>query len=172
MCLLSLKIFISSYGVVLLSRFFFFFLDLRTSFGFTYAIGLVVMNSASFCLSGNVSVKVEVLVPQTCPAVHDLMDYSQPGSSVCGILQAKILEWVAIPFSRGSTWSRVSCFAGRFFAIWATREAPKAMSLFLSFWKAVLPGIGFLLDSCYQAGFSWEKEPIRCGMYVYVYIYI
>ena len=113
-----------------------------------------------------------LLVPQTCPAVHDLMGYSQPGSSVCGILQAKILEWVAIPFSRGSTWSRVSCFAGRFFAIWATREAPKAMSLFLSFWKAVLPGIGFLLDSCYQAGFSWEKEPIRCGMYVYVYIYI
>ena len=42
-------------------------------------------------------------VPQTCPAVHDLMGYSQPGSSVCGILQAKILEWVAIPFSRGST---------------------------------------------------------------------
>ena len=45
-----------------------------------------------------------------------------------GILQARILEWVAIPFSRGSTWPRdktqVFCIAGRFFIIWATREAP------------------------------------------------
>ena len=45
-----------------------------------------------------------------------------------GILQARILEWVAIPFSRGSSWPRswthVSCIAGRFFTIWASREAP------------------------------------------------
>ena len=49
--------------------------------------------------------------------------------SVHGILQARILEWAAIPFSRGSSWprdqTRVSCTAGRFFTIWATREAPK-----------------------------------------------
>ena len=55
---------------------------------------------------------------------------SLPGSSVYGILQARILEWVAIPFSRGSsqlsdqTW--VSCVVGRFFAIWATREDHKS----------------------------------------------
>ena len=47
--------------------------------------------------------KVEVLVAQSCPAVCDPMDYSFPGSSVHGILQARILEWVAIPFSRGSS---------------------------------------------------------------------
>ena len=51
------------------------------------------------------------------------MDYSSPGSSAHGILQARTLEWVAIPFSRGSSWSRdwtwVSCTAGRFFIIWA-----------------------------------------------------
>ena len=45
-----------------------------------------------------------------------------------GILQARILEWVAIRFSRGSSWPRswthVSCIAGRFFTIWASREAP------------------------------------------------
>ena len=45
-----------------------------------------------------------------------------------GILQARILEWVAIPFSRGSSWPRswthVSWTAGRFFTIWASREAP------------------------------------------------
>ena len=52
-----------------------------------------------------------------------------PGFSVHGILQARILEWVAIPFSRGSYQPRdqtqVSCTAGRFFTIWATREAPE-----------------------------------------------
>ena len=51
-----------------------------------------------------------------------------PGSSVHGILQARILEWVAIPFSRASSWPRdqtqVSCIAGRFFTVWATREGP------------------------------------------------
>ena len=54
------------------------------------------------------------------------------GSSAHGILQARILEWVAIPFSRESSWPRkrtqVSCIAGRFFTIWATREAPRPPS--------------------------------------------
>ena len=52
------------------------------------------------------------------------MDCSPPGSSAHGILQARILKWVAIPFSRGSSKSRdqtcVSCIAGRFFTIWVT----------------------------------------------------
>ena len=56
------------------------------------------------------------------------MDCSLPSSSVHGILQAGILEWVAIPFARGSSqardWTHVSCIAGRFFTDWATREAP------------------------------------------------
>ena len=55
------------------------------------------------------------------------MDCSLPGSSVHGILQARILEWIAIPFSRGSSQPRdgtwVSHIAGRLFTIWATREA-------------------------------------------------
>ena len=57
----------------------------------------------------------------------DSTDCSLPGSSVCGILQARILEWVAISFSRGFSqpkdWTWVSCIAGGFFTIWATREA-------------------------------------------------
>ena len=56
----------------------------------------------------------------------DPVDCSLPGSSVHGILQARILEWVAIPFSRSSLprdWTWVSCTTGRFFTIWATREA-------------------------------------------------
>ena len=50
------------------------------------------------------------------------MDYTIPG-----IFQARILEWVAFPFSRGSfqprDWTQVSCTAGGFFSSWATREA-------------------------------------------------
>ena len=63
--------------------------------------------------------KVKVLVTQSCPTLCDPMGYSLPGSSVHGILKAIILEWVAIPFSRGSSRSRdrnqVSHIAGTFF---------------------------------------------------------
>ena len=44
--------------------------------------------------------KVEVLVAQSCPTLCNPMDCSPPGSSVHGILQARTLEWVGIPFSR------------------------------------------------------------------------
>ena len=68
------------------------------------------------------------LVARSCPTLCDLMDCSAPGSSVHGILQARILEWIAIPFSRRSSWPRdqtlVSCIAGWFFTLWATRQAP------------------------------------------------
>ena len=59
------------------------------------------------------------------------MDYCLPGFSVHGILQTRILEWVASPFSRGSSQPRdqtqVSHIAGRFLTFWATREAPEAL---------------------------------------------
>ena len=61
----------------------------------------------------------------SCSVVSD--SHSPPGSSGHGTLQARVLEWVAISFSRGSSrpgdWTRVSRITGRFFAIWATREA-------------------------------------------------
>ena len=75
------------------------------------------------------AMKVKVFVAQSYLALYDPMDCSLPGSSVPGILQARILEWVANPFSRGSSWPKdwtlISCFACRFFPIWATREAPQ-----------------------------------------------
>ena len=59
------------------------------------------------------------LVPQLCLTLCNLMDCSPPGFSVHGILQARILEWVAMPSSRGSSRPRnqtvVSCIAGGFF---------------------------------------------------------
>ena len=61
---------------------------------------------------------------------------SLPGSSVHGILQAGILEWVAISFSRGSSqprnWTQVSCITGRLFTVWATREARFFIKLLLN----------------------------------------
>ena len=61
------------------------------------------------------------------------MDYSPTGSSIHGILQARILEWVAIPFSRGSSQSRdrsqVSCIAGQIFTIRATKDLSKITCL-------------------------------------------
>ena len=70
--------------------------------------------------------KWKVLGTQSCPTLYDPMDCSPPSSSVHGILQARILECVVIPFSRGSSWTRdwsqVSHIAGIFFTIWATRE--------------------------------------------------
>ena len=70
-----------------------------------------------------------VCIHCVCLTLCDPVDCSPPSSSVHRILQARILEWVAIPFSRGSSWSRgwihVSCSAGRFFTIWATRAGVK-----------------------------------------------
>ena len=66
-------------------------------------------------------------VTQSCPTLCNPMDCSPKGSSVHGIFQARILEWVAISFSRGSSQPRdgtwVSCIAGRLFTTWATRES-------------------------------------------------
>ena len=67
------------------------------------------------------------LVAQSCLTLCIPLDCSPPGSSVHGILQARILEWVAMPSSRGSSQLRdqtqVSHIAGGFFTIWAIREA-------------------------------------------------
>ena len=69
----------------------------------------------------------QVIVIQLCPTLCDPMDYT-----VHGILQARILEWVAFPFSRGSSQPRdqtqVSLIVGGFFTNWATKEAQEYWS--------------------------------------------
>ena len=93
-----------------------------------------------------------VKVAQSCLTLCDPMNCSAPGSSVHGILQARTLEWVAVPFSRGSSRPRdrtqVSHITGGFFTIWATiawafllyswpedtrLDEPTAHSIFLPF---------------------------------------
>ena len=67
------------------------------------------------------------LVTKLCPTLCDPVSYSPSCSSVHGISQAKILEWVSISSSRGSSWSRdwthVSCIGRWVLYHWATREA-------------------------------------------------
>ena len=73
-------------------------------------------------------------VTQSCPTLCDLMDCSLPGSSVHGIFQARILEWVAISPSRRSPprdWTQISCIVGRHFTVWDTREVPEQVKLSL-----------------------------------------
>ena len=75
--------------------------------------------------------------------LYDPMDYRPPGSSVPGILQARTLEWVVIPFSRGSSQprdqTRVSCIAGRFFTSepLGSPDSCSAISFITSFNKLV-----------------------------------
>ena len=114
------------------------------------------------------------LVTQSRPTHCGPMDYSPPGSSVHGILQARILEWTAISFSRGSSqpsdWTRVSCIAGRFFTIWVTRGAlpnsfsdPKGKTCFQSLrnnfpvHKSSLEAPLLVLKTLFPS--SWEIKP-------------
>ena len=81
---------------------------------------------------------MKVLVAKLCPTPCDPMHCSAPGSSVHGLLQARVLEWVAIPFSRGSSQprdgSQVSCIAGRFFTVSASWEARHMEAFILTRW--------------------------------------
>ena len=69
---------------------------------------------------------MKLKVAQSCPTLRDPMDYTVPG-----ILQARILEWVAFPFSRGSShprdWTQVSLIAGEFFYQLSHRGSPDAI---------------------------------------------
>ena len=83
----------------------------------------------------------EVKVTQSCPTLCDPMDYI-----VHGILQARILEWVAFPFFRGFSQPRdraqVSCIAGRFFTSWATRDAQESWNRWPIPFPVDLPDLG------------------------------
>ena len=95
-------------------------------------------------------------VAQSCPTLCDPVDCSLPGSSVHGIFQAIVLEWIAISFSRGSSQPRdrtwVSSIVDRRFTVWATREG-----LFLQRCSALSHQRPALLP---EPGRGWEKRGI------------
>ena len=76
-----------------------------------------------------------LLVSQLCSTLCNSMGCSPPGTSVHGILLARILAWVSIPFSRGSSQpgnrTQVSCIAGGFFTIWAPGKPLEVFGCYL-----------------------------------------
>ena len=103
-------------------------------------------------------------VAQSCPTLCDPVDCSLPGSSVHGILQARVLGWVAISFSRGSSqprdWTWVSCIAGRCFILWATREA------LLGKYQ------NHRSQNFFNIYFSYRKNCRAALRYIYIYIHL
>ena len=113
-----------------------------------------------------------VLVPQSCLTLCNPMDCSPPGYSVHGILQAGILEWVAIPFSRRSSWPRgwtlVFQIAGKFFTIWATSGPGASHTNFENSSLSVKWGgirVGVLRESVqlFQRTEIWDSIKVRIG---------
>ena len=99
----------------------------------------------------------ESVIVQSYPALCNPMDNSSPGPSVQGIIQARILEWVAIPFTRGSscpwdlTW--VSCTAVRFFYQVSHQESPYVDTQKRPFWW-----LSWLYTSQNTKVVSWFSE--------------
>ena len=89
------------------------------------------------------ALKKERKCAQSCLTLCDPMDCSLPGSSVHGIFQALVLEWIAVSFSRGSSrpgdWTRVSRIVDRHFTVWATREVNRKLQIKTTMWYHVMP---------------------------------
>ena len=100
--------------------------------------------------------KTKAKVAQSCLTLCDPMDYT-----VHGILQARVLEWVAFPFSRGSSqpmdWTQI-CIAGRFFTSWAKREAQE-------YWSIGVGGLSLLHQIFLTHESNWGL--LHCGQILY-----
>ena len=101
-------------------------------------------------------------VAQSCLTLCDPMDCSLPGSTIHGIFQARILEWVAISFSRRSSWPRdwtqvshMVGIVGRRFTVWATRED---ISIFYV----------YFIMNCDRVVQQWLGEPVIFHIYVHI----
>ena len=111
-------------------------------------------------------------VAQSCPTLCNPMDCGPPGSSVHGIFQAWILEWVTVSFSRGSSWPRdrtwVSRIVGRCFTIWGTREVHQKHRRVVVSFKRMSVEIFYrwnLLPRSQLANYmhSWRQEAAKKG---------
>ena len=115
-----------------------------------------------------------VLVPHLCPTLCDPMDCSPPGSSVHELPQARILEWVAMIFSRGSSramyWTRVSCIAGRFFIFWASREMYRCVNWRLEDTCKLEPRC-YGLPLCSSKVLKLELEPSQFVSYPVCFVF-
>ena len=108
---------------------------------------------------------VKVFIAQSCLTLCNPMDCSPSGASVHGILQARILEWGAIPFSRGSSQptdqTQISSIVGRCYNLWATREA--SVRVYILKITVNVNGINTLTKT--QAGWMNKKTRPICALY-------
>ena len=97
------------------------------------------------------NINVCVWITQSCLTLCNPMDCNPPGSFVHEIFQTRILKWIAIPFSRGSSWPRdqtlVSCIAGRFFTIWANSEAHIKFILSIYIYYIIYPKLYIYINT-------------------------
>ena len=104
-------------------------------------------------------------VTQLYLALCDPMDHSPPGSSVYRISQARILEWVAILFSRLSPptrdWTQVSCSTGRVFTIWTTRPCIICQERYFLLWSHLMCGLS-VMESSYL-DYMWKRKCLIRG---------
>ena len=118
-----------------------------------------------------------MLVTQLCTTLHNPVDCNLTDCSVRGILQSRIPEWVAIFFSRGFSWPRdwthVAYIAGRFFTVWAIREAHgilifilKGMGIYLRVLRnrtmIDCPFWIYYYNFDYYYNFEFLRIPLRC----------
>ena len=107
-------------------------------------------------------------VAQSCLTLCDPVDCSLPGSSIHGIFQARVLEWVAISFSRGSSpprdWTWVSYIVGRHFTLWATREVPS-----FSLCSPIYPSLLFFVFMFFLKTLSSIVEKLFIHIYINIY---
>ena len=109
---------------------------------------------ARFCVYvSSKGLKVSKLIAQLCPSLCDPMDCNPPGSSVHGILQARTLEWVAIPFSRGSfcprDWTQVSCIQTDSLLSEPPRNHSKELPERVREFWGIIPPLGYMaVRSC------------------------
>ena len=121
-------------------------------------MGSVLLSPGSWCAQAFACALQETVSPvlwQLFSTLCDSMDCSLPGSSVHGIFQAIVIEWIAISFPRGSSWprdrTRVSHIVDRCLTIWATREVPSHIPLAF---KVKFPGVSQSLCHISQVGKS------------------
>ena len=112
---------------------------------------------------------------QWCSALWNPMDCSLPGFSVCGILQARILEWLAMPFSRVSSWPRDwthiswgSCIAGRFFTAEPLRK-PTLYYITVLFFHFLIDTTSPIIFSDYH---SKKFELPKCLLFSFLKFYL
>ena len=108
--------------------------------------------------------KPNVIITQSRPTLCDSMDCSPPAFSVHGILRARILEWVVMPFSRGSSWPRdwtwVSRIAGRFFTSDKHRQCIKKLRHYFADKGLYSQSYGFPVIMCGCE--SWTIKKTEC----------